>query len=175
MRELQSGIRRIKVQEAFVAGRQLLMRPGTLTLSVLVGLFMVAVPQSGPANHRQPLSNIQLKSGSFRIHAKVAATPRQREEGLAHRRVLPFNQGMLFVWPTAATYCMWMKETSLPLTAIFLSDQGVVVSLAAMAPHSLDRHCAPEPVRYILELPGNRGEPMGITRGSVIDGLPAAK
>lgn len=128
-------------------------------------------------SHRRAQSSIKpilLSSGTLRIQARVAATSRLREIGLSKRRVMPIHQGMLFVWPTPGLYCMWMKGTTVPLTALFLSDQGQVLSIQPMTPHTLDRHCSPKPVRFILEVAQSwRGQ--GIIReGTVLEGLDQA-
>lgn len=169
----------------------------TPIVAVLAGLSLLTIFTSGTANDHekiqkpaalfdaqdlqsikalpsQALPTIRLKSGTIWITAKVAATPEHRAIGLSGRNALHFNQGMLFVWPTAGRYCMWMRDTSLPLTALFLSDQGEVLGLEAMTPKSLDRHCAPKPVRFILEVPWNWQGKERIVVGSLLSGLTQA-
>jgi uncharacterized membrane protein (UPF0127 family) len=45
-----------------------------------------------------------------------------------------------------------MKNTYLPLSIAFLRDNGTIIKIVDMQPHSLYRHCASEPVRYALEM-----------------------
>jgi len=105
--------------------------------------------QEGP---QTGLPRVEMTAGMHRIQAQVASTPQQRTIGLMHRREMPTNEGMLFVFEQPGTQCFWMKNTLLPLTAAFVADDGTVVNLADMKPQSLDSHCSAKPVRYVLEM-----------------------
>jgi uncharacterized membrane protein (UPF0127 family) len=105
--------------------------------------------QEGP---QTGLPRVEMTAGMHRIQAQVASTPQQRAIGLMHRREMPTNEGMLFVFEEPGTQCFWMKNTLLPLTAAFVADDGTVVNLADMKPQSLDSHCSAKPVRYVLEM-----------------------
>lgn len=105
--------------------------------------------QEGP---QTDLPRVEMTAGMHRIQAQVASTPQQRAIGLMHRREMPTNEGMLFVFEQPGTQCFWMKNTLLPLTAAFVADDGTVVNLADMKPQSLDSHCSAKPVRYVLEM-----------------------
>lgn len=105
--------------------------------------------QEGP---QTGLPRVEMTAGMHRIQAQVASTPQQRAIGLMHRREMPSNEGMLFVFEEPGTQCFWMKNTLLPLTAAFVADDGTVVNLADMKPQSLDSHCSAKPVRYVLEM-----------------------
>lgn len=70
--------------------------------------------------------------------------------GLMRRDTLAADQGMLFVYPQAARHCLWMRNTTLPLSTAFLDDDGVVINIADMAPQSDTRHCAAAAARYAL-------------------------
>lgn len=95
---------------------------------------------------------INLSLGHHTIRAEIANTPTLREHGLMFRETLKDNEGMIFVFPRADSYCFWMKNTRIPLTLLFLDDTGNIVSLHDMAPQSEDSHCAKSPVRYGLEI-----------------------
>ncbi|RMX07642.1 DUF192 domain-containing protein [Corticibacter populi] len=124
-------------------------------------------PASAPAGTPQmDLPRLDMSVHMHRIHAQVAATPRQREVGLMFRQQMPEYEGMLFVFEQPATQCFWMKNTFLPLTAAFIADDGRITNLVDMTPFSSDSHCSSEPVRYVLEM--NRGwfEKRKITAGT---------
>lgn len=95
---------------------------------------------------------IQLKVGSHPIEAEVAATPATRDKGLMNRTLLPANRGMLFIFPKERTYCMWMRNTTIPLSAAFIDSKGAIVNIAEMPPDSDDYYCSDKPVRYALEM-----------------------
>jgi uncharacterized membrane protein (UPF0127 family) len=117
------------------------------------------------------LPRTTLTAGMHLIQAQVAATPEQRATGLMHRREMPANEGMLFVFEQPAGQCFWMKNTLLPLTAAFIADDGRIVNLADMQPQSLDSHCSAKPVRYVLEMNQGWFAKRGIQAGSKIGGL----
>jgi len=118
-----------------------------LWLAFLAGLVQAQQPQTLPA--------VELRAGMHRIEAMAALTPAQRSLGLMFRREMAEHQGMLFVFEQAQVQCFWMQNTYLPLTIAFLADDGTIVNLADMQPHSLDSHCSARPVRHALEM--NRG------------------
>jgi uncharacterized protein len=106
------------------------------------------------------------------INAQVAATPEQRAVGLMHRREMPTNEGMLFIFEQASVQCFWMKNTLLPLTAAFVTDDGTIVNLADMQPQSLDSHCSAQPVRYVLEMHQGWFAKRGLQAGARLAGPP---
>jgi hypothetical protein len=129
----------------------------TRSLPRSLALFLAAATLLASAARAQEepqtgLPRVELTAGMHRIQAQVASTPQQRAVGLMHRRDMPTNEGMLFVFEQPGTQCFWMKNTLLPLTAAFVADDGTVVNLADMKPQSLDSHCSAKPVRYVLEM-----------------------
>ena len=123
----------------------------------------------------QKLQTTALNAGMHLIQAELAQTPEQRGIGLMHRPKMGVNEGMLFVFESAAQQCFWMKNTLLPLSIAFLGDDGSVVNIEDMAPQTLNGHCSKRPVRYALEM--NRGwfEKRGIKAGSRLQGGPLQK
>lgn len=132
-----------------------------------VGLSLVAVAQ-------EAMPVIELTAGFHRIEAEVAAQDRHRQVGLMHRTSMPAQRGMLFVFPQASTHCMWMRNTLIPLSVAFVDDEGRIINIEDMSPHSEDNHCARQPARYALEM--NRGwfAQRGIAPGSKLRGLDRA-
>jgi uncharacterized membrane protein (UPF0127 family) len=108
------------------------------------------------------------------IKAEVAANNAERQQGLMFREKLGPNEGMVFLFEAPAGVCMWMKNTLIPLSVAFLDEDGKIINIEDMQPHSTDSHCAKKPVRYALEM--NRGwfKHKNIKPGSVIEGLPRA-
>lgn len=98
------------------------------------------------------LPRIKLQAGMHQLDVQVAHTPEQRQIGLMFRTDMPQHEGMLFVFEQASVQCFWMKNTPLPLTAAFVADDGTIVNLADMKPHTTDSHCSSRPVRFVLEM-----------------------
>jgi uncharacterized membrane protein (UPF0127 family) len=120
------------------------------------------------------LPTLILKAGAYHIKAEVAATRASRELGLMNRLSLPADSGMLFVHPVADTYCMWMRNTLIPLSVAFLDDKGKIVNIADMQPLTENNHCAAKPVRYELEMNLGWFRKRGIGPGTHISGLEKA-
>lgn len=112
---------------------------------------------------------IVVTLGGQQVPVEVATTNKELEKGLEHRTSLQENTGMLFVLPSSALRCAWMKDTPLPLSAAFIGAGGTVLALADMAPFSLEFHCSAPSARYLLEM--NRGwfARHGIGVGSSVD------
>lgn len=139
------------------------------TKSAVCGLLLVLT-----CGARAELPEVTLAIGNHRITAEVAATDGERAQGLMHRRILPENRGMLFVFPQVALHGMWMMNTYIPLSVAFLDERGVVINIEDMEPHTRDTHSAVRPARYALE--ANRGwfKKRGIKAGSKVEGLERA-
>lgn len=115
---------------------------------------------------------ITLSAGMHLIKAEVAATEKQRAQGLMHREKLGPNAGMVFVFGAPARVCMWMKNTPLPLSVAFLDRKGVVLNIADMHPNTTTSHCSNHPAHYALEMDQGWFAKKGIKPGSVVKGLP---
>jgi uncharacterized membrane protein (UPF0127 family) len=128
---------------------------------------------AAPAAAQHPIA--QLNAGMHLIHAEVVSEPGSRAQGLMFRKSLAQNAGMLFIFDEQAPHCMWMKNTLIPLSVAFIDDNGAIVNIADMEPHSEASHCATRPVRYALEM--NRGwfAGRGVKPGSRLGGIPGAK
>jgi uncharacterized membrane protein (UPF0127 family) len=120
------------------------------------------------------LPEIVLTVNGHKLTAEVAHTGEARRQGLMHRRILPENRGMLFVFEEAGAHAMWMKNTYIPLSVAFLDERGGVINIADMEPHTVDSHGAARPARYALE--ANRGwfAKRGIKPGARVEGIERA-
>ena len=127
-----------------------------------------AFAQEGPQN----LPAIRLTAGIHNIQAQLAQTPDQRAIGLMNRSTMGTNEGMLFAFDSAATQCFWMKNTLLPLSIAFLTDNGTIVNIDDMKPQTLDSHCSKQPVRYVLEMNQGWFAKRGIKAGARLSGPP---
>ncbi len=105
-----------------------------------------------PALAQTSLPSVHLQIGTHAVRAELADTPQTLREGLMHRETLPANSGMLFKLGPPDIYCFWMKNTLIPLSIAFIDDQGRIVDIQDMRPHSLDPHCPPAPVTRALEM-----------------------
>jgi hypothetical protein len=132
----------------------------------LLVLLLAALPAFA-----QQLPVVKLSAGMHAISAEVAADFETRMRGLMHRPSMAASAGMLFIFDESAPHCMWMKNTLIPLSVAFLDEEGAIINIADMEPHSEQSHCAAKPARYALEM--NRGwfAQRGIKAGLKLGGL----
>lgn len=115
-------------------------------------IFLVSLLFSLPSWATEKLSSINLPIADTTISVEVALTTQQMKTGLMYRKELPKNSGMLFVFQQPTLVCMWMKNTLIPLSVAFITDNGIVTNVEDMQVESLDLHCAHLPVKYVLEM-----------------------
>jgi uncharacterized membrane protein (UPF0127 family) len=118
-----------------------------------------------------PLPTTKLNAGIHVIQAEIAATMTARSQGLMQRKSMPQGAGMVFLFEEAATHCMWMKNTLIPLSVAFIDERGDIVNIADMQPLDETTHCANRPVRYALEMNQGWFKKRGISPGMPIKGL----
>jgi uncharacterized protein len=140
----------------------------TLTLALLLAAAPALAQQS-------PLPTVELGAGMHLIRAEIAATDATRSLGLMHRTSLAANGGMLFVFDAPGAYCMWMKNTPLPLSVAFIDAAGAIVNIEDMQPHTEQSHCAARPVTYALEMRQGWFAARGIRAGERLRGLEKLK
>jgi uncharacterized protein len=139
-----------------------------ITLGTLLAfLFVPLAAQEAPQLN---LPVVQLQAGMHNIRAQVAATGEQRATGLMHRKEMPQQEGMLFVFEQPSPQCFWMKNTLLPLSIAFIADDGTVVNIEEMKPQTLESHCSAKPVRYVLEMNQGWFAKRGIKAGFKLTG-----
>ena len=146
------------------------MTPSKFLAAAFATLLLGAGAQAQDAP--QSLPAIRLNAGMHIIKAELAQSPDQRAIGLMHRKSMPPNDGMLFVFEQPAAQCFWMKNTLLPLSIAFVTDDGTVSSIEEMSTGSLDSHCSRQPVRYALEMNQGWFAKRGIKPGSKLGGKP---
>lgn len=140
-----------------------------LTLAALCTLAVSACHAADKA------ALVELRVGSHKIRAEVAATEPTRSLGLMHRKQpLAEDAGMLFVFTQTGFHSMWMRNTYIPLSVAFIDERGVILNIADMAPLTTDPHTAAGFARYALEM--NRGwfAARGIKSGAQVSGLESA-
>ena len=119
-------------------------------------LFLnVAAQQSIAMEPQLDLPRTTIQAGMRRIEAQVAAQPRELAIGLMFRKSMPAHEGMIFVFPESGRQCFWMRNTLMPLSVAFLSEDGHIINTAEMLALSDTPHCSAKPAKYVLEM--NKG------------------
>lgn len=142
-----------------------------ITRAGITGLIVFALSSAVLA---ASLPVIRLSAGAGNLDVEVASNKSQRSLGLMNRTSMPESRGMLFVYPAPAYFCMWMKNTKIPLSVAFIDAQGQVINIEDMAPQTETNHCTQRNATYALE--ANRGwfAKHGVVAGSQIIGLEKA-
>ena len=86
---------------------------------------------------------------------EIARSAKQRKHGLMFRNHLAKRQGMLFVYPRSGDHRIWMKNTLVPLTVVWLDKNEKVIGIKKLLPCTADpcrSYGVPIPSRYVLEL-----------------------
>ena len=120
------------------------------------------------------LPEVPLAIGGHKLTAEVASTDAQRSTGLMHRRMLPENRGMLFIFPDVAMHGMWMMNTFVPLSVAFLDREGRIINIEDMQPQTQNSHTAAKPAKYALEMNLGWFAKRGIKPGAKVEGIEKA-
>lgn len=126
------------------------------------------------AAQAQQLPEVMLSVNGHKLTAEVAHTDPARTQGLMHRRILPENRGMLFVFTDISVHAMWMMNTHIPLSVAFLDERGVIINIEDMKPHTQDTHPAAKPAKYALEVNLGWFGKRGIKPGAKVEGIERA-
>jgi len=104
------------------------------------------------------------------IELEVAQTPQQQQIGLMYRDFIPPNRGMLFPFNPPQTVSFWMKNVSIPLDMIFVSE-GVIKHIVTAPPCNVEPcplYNSTVSIDQVIELAGNRTKELGIKVGDKI-------
>jgi len=122
-------------------------------------------------------SQMQTQSPKVTIRDKtwsveLATTPQQVEHGLAGRKELAADAGMLFIFPRPAVRDFWMQGCFIPLDLAFLDEHRRVVGIYTMAvePDQVGRaiYRSPAPAKYALEVNAGALAAAGVKVGDVV-------
>ena len=91
-----------------------------------------------------------------------------------HRKDLPSDQGMLFVYFRETELSFWMKNTYIPLSVAFINSDGVIVDIQHMEPETTTSHKSKKPALYALETNKGWFKKHGIKEGDRVKGIEEA-
>lgn len=129
---------------------------------------------SPPANDavafRGPIPiTVSTGLGRYVFSTEVAYENAERARGMMFRESLEPDQGMLFVANADSVESFYMRNTCVSLDLVWVSADFRVVGVTADAvPFDESPILAPEPVRYVFEIPGGRAAEIGLQAGDVL-------
>lgn len=142
-------------------------------LAALVIALLLPAGQTNAAD-AAALPEVTLSINKHALTAEVAANDNTRTTGLMHRRMLPENRGMLFVFPYSTPLSFWMMNTHIPLSIAYLDETGVIINITDMKPLTTDPHPSAKPARYALEMNQGWFARRGIKAGAKVEGIDKA-
>jgi uncharacterized protein len=86
------------------------------------------------------------------LEVELANTPLKRSLGLMYRSELPFNSGMLFVFPQSKNLSFWMKDTHIPLSIAYIDENGFIKNIENMNPEDITSIKSNSPCKFALEV-----------------------
>ena len=143
----------------------------TLLLALLLAL-LPATPSCNrepPASATADASTVEIKLGKNLFHLEVADTPKKQQLGLMHRKSMPADHGMLFVFPDERERFFWMKNTHIPLDIVYADASGKVVSVKPMRPEDENSVPSDGPAKYAVEINQGEAQRAGVKPGDVLD------
>ena len=140
--------------------------------ALLLAAFIATATAHAAENTGLPEINLSIHKQA--LTAEVAANDDTRTVGLMHRRIMPENRGMLFVFPRSMPLSFWMMNTFIPLSIAYIDDAGVILNITDMKPQTTDPHPSAGPARYALEMNQGWFAKRGIKAGAKVEGLAKA-
>lgn len=145
---------------------------GPLVL-ILVSLVIVVLVFCGFLLLKDKIDQIEYKDayiGNQVYILEVANTEGARQKGLSERDSLAKNKGMLFDYKTDGNWRIWMLKMRFNIDIAWLDKNGKVVHIKTNAtPGSYpEAYYAEQPSRYVVEVPANTFESLGVKVGDLI-------
>jgi len=123
--------------------------------ALLAALLLLSCTRREAPEAAPPAVRFETARGTWVVAVEIARSAEERARGLMHRRDLPRDHGMLFIFEESADHTFWMRDTPLSLDMIFLGDDRSVVGVVANAePRTDTMRSVGKPSRYVLEVAG---------------------
>jgi len=106
--------------------------------------------------------------GQVKVKAEAVRTPEKLYLGLGYRQDLPAGQGMLFFMPTREVQSFCMRGMQFPLDIIWIARGRITGIEANVSPGYQGSLISPEPVNFVLEVPGGFAAKYGVRPGEKV-------
>ncbi len=120
-----------------------------------------------PLRHDADIRIIDVDSSvlaTFKV--EIAETVQARMKGLMYRSIMPFDQGMFFIFEKDEPRSFWMENTYIPLDVIFINQKMEIVRIRKdTRPRTRDAIRSDHPAKYVLEVNSGMTDRYGISEG----------
>jgi uncharacterized protein len=116
--------------------------------------------------------SIATAEGEVTVDVEVADSASERRVGLMNRASLPEDAGMVFLFEEPSDGGFWMKDTLIPLSIAFWSEEGRILAILDMKPCEADPCPVYDPgVGFVGALEVNQGffDKRGVRVGNRIE------
>lgn len=137
-------------------------------LLILVSVTWFVLSDSDVDFREDKVILIDSYGEEIEISVEIAETSKEKQQGLMGRESLCDNCGMLFVFEEDVEHGFWMKDTYIPLSIAFISENGTIIEIQHMEPETTDTHKPDEPYRYALEMNQGSFEDNDIVVGDTV-------
>ncbi|MBU0533127.1 DUF192 domain-containing protein [Candidatus Micrarchaeota archaeon] len=119
---------------------------------ILICLILFIVYFVTAKGDKKKISITNSEGSEIFLNVEIADNFTTRAKGLMGRSSLGEYEGMLFVFDQPGYYGFWMMNTSIPLDAIFIAENGTVVDIIEMNPGNYKLYKPKEMAKYVLEV-----------------------
>jgi uncharacterized membrane protein (UPF0127 family) len=139
-----------------------------ILLSMICAVLILPLQASDDDEVSFGIARIMVGDYPGVLNVELASTDAQRAQGLMFRDSLCSHCGMLFDFTQSRYVGMWMKDTFIPLSVAYFTEDGIIVNIRQMQPHTLQSHPSDAPVRFALEMPQGWFAKQQITAGDKV-------
>jgi len=118
---------------------------------------------------------VSVSMGSARVGVAIADSPDEREKGLGGVSTLGDNEGMLFIFESAAVRNFWMKGMKIPIDIIWINGGEVTNITKNILPPASDTendwlrlYSSETPIDRVLEVPAGFSDRNEIKVGDAV-------
>ena len=113
---------------------------------------------------------VDKDSVKAKLDIEIADSDYETQTGLMYRSSMEKDQGMLFIFPTAAMHSFYMKNTEFSLDILFIDENLKIVTIRANAkPYDETGIPSQVPIRYVLEIDAGLTNEWGLKIGDRIE------
>lgn len=136
-----------------------------LFIAIAPEIFFQSVSLLG--KRKRKLTILNRNNKKIFVDTEIADSLSKKAKGLMFRKHLGEDQGMLFPFNKSSKPSFWMLGVSIPLEALFFSEDGVLVDIIKMNPGTNPLFYKPKQnAKYVLEVNQGFSEKNNITLNS---------
>ena len=142
---------------------------GEILFFLIVLFLLFTVYMSLFAHQTKTISYLTKNGNTGKIDLEVSDDALKITYGLMFRFYLPSKNGMIFIFNKSDLYSFWMLNTFIPLEAIYLDEEGIVVDIIKLEPFQnsfLKTYTPKQKSKYVIEVNSGYSHINGIDIGT---------